>query len=177
MTYTNQYHSLLRSLHKLYSKVGFLHLQKRLQRHRRGPQGIKQYDISELLGKHVDRLTSCASSDTCCDLSQHQQKNRTGKSSARKFTLASSAVVDMRNSFRKDRHLSGRAASLGDTLKKSAWTHMHAALRLAKQGQLNSARIHANIANQAVKEVAHFMPEVEYEEFSTEIRNTLNKVK
>ena len=177
MTYIDRYNRLLRSLHRLYSKLGFLHLQKQLQRHRRKPSKVKQHSISASLVEHIDRLANHKDAPLSCELERHEKLNKSNRQdqsgSRRKFNLSSSVAVNVDNFFRKNKHLSGSAAGMSETLKESAWNHMRCALRLAKQGQIHSAKIHANIADQAVKEVAHFMPEDEYEAFSAEIKKAL----
>lgn len=61
-------------------------------------------------------------------------------------------------------------------LEQSTWEHILAALRYAKQGDKPSARMHANIASNACKELAHYMREAEYLEFVAEIENQLNSL-
>lgn len=176
----DQYNKLLQSLHRLYSRVGFLQLQKQLQRYRPGPQGIYQHSISLSLVKHIDRLAntidSHESSESVLDKSSREIAQKSRDTKHRKLNLSASAAVDMKNFFPKNRGFPGAAANLCESLKKSTWSHMRTALRLAKQGQIHSAKIHANIADQALKEVAHFMSAEEYNNFTEEVKNTLKSL-
>jgi len=58
-------------------------------------------------------------------------------------------------------------------LEQSTWEHILAALRYAKQGDKPSARMHANIASSACKELAHYLREEEYLGFVAEIEQQL----
>ena len=180
MTYKDKYHQLLRALHQLYAHVGFLHVQKKLQRHRGGSLQIKKYDISPQLHEHIGRLAETARPSETCSLPVRKQlapRTSAKHTPSRSLNLSSSMSEHVKNFFRRDRHITAVDRHVGDKLKTSAWNHMRTALRMARQGQLNSARIHANIAAQAVREVAHFVPEDEYEVFSKEIESSLKEIK
>lgn len=58
-------------------------------------------------------------------------------------------------------------------LEQSTWEHLLAALRYAKQGNTQTARMHANIASSACQELAHYMRENDYNEFIGEINKHL----
>ena len=49
----------------------------------------------------------------------------------------------------------------------------HTALRYAHQGDVRTARLHADIANNAQKEAAFYMSEEEYQAFSQEVHEQL----
>jgi len=61
-------------------------------------------------------------------------------------------------------------------LKQSTWHHIHFALRLARQSNIEGAGIHADIAFYACKELAHYLSEQEYCEFIVEIQNELKQL-
>lgn len=54
-------------------------------------------------------------------------------------------------------------------LEQSTWEHMLAALRYAKQGNTQTAQLHAAIASSACQELSHYMQEKEYSDFIGEI--------
>ena len=65
---------------------------------------------------------------------------------------------------------------MGEKLKTSTWTHIHTALMQARNGQATTAKLHADIANQALKEAAHYMSEQDYKAFFAEVETELNKL-
>ena len=65
---------------------------------------------------------------------------------------------------------------LSEKLKKSIREHINTALRFARQGDVSSAKIHANLANNALKEIAHYMSEEEYASFEAEVEKRLEEI-
>ena len=60
-----------------------------------------------------------------------------------------------------------------ERLEHSTWEHLYSALRYARKGDKNNARIHVNIASSACKELAHYMPDKQYQGFVREIEQHL----
>ena len=66
---------------------------------------------------------------------------------------------------------------MGEKLKDSIWIHMNASVQCALKGDGSSAKMHADIADYAFKEIAHYMPEEEYLELTEKINNRLDTLK
>jgi hypothetical protein len=66
-------------------------------------------------------------------------------------------------------------SSVGDKIKARAVEHINKALLLARQGDMTNARMHAGIADSAVKEAARFMDGKEYGEFVELVKERLKK--
>jgi hypothetical protein len=66
---------------------------------------------------------------------------------------------------------------LSQQLKNSAWEHVHTAIRLARQGEAAKARLHVDIAMSALSELAHYMPEVEYQQFRAEVKAQIDNIR
>lgn len=62
---------------------------------------------------------------------------------------------------------------VGEKLKKSTWEHIHAALRSARQGDAKTAKLHADIANNALREAAHYLPPQDYTSFAAAVGDML----
>lgn len=58
---------------------------------------------------------------------------------------------------------------LGDALKASAWEHIHCAIRHARKGELDTAKVHTAIAGTALEEAGQFMNHEDYSELVCEI--------
>lgn len=65
---------------------------------------------------------------------------------------------------------------LSKKLKESTWNHIHTALRLARQGEAGTARLHLDIASQALKEAAHYMSREEHIAFTVEVEEKLGDI-
>jgi hypothetical protein len=65
---------------------------------------------------------------------------------------------------------------LSKKLKQSTWNHIHTALRLARQGEARNAKLHLDIASQALKEAAHYMSREEHIAFTVEVQEKLGEI-
>ena len=66
---------------------------------------------------------------------------------------------------------------MGEKLKDSIWIHMNASVQCALKGDGSSAKMHADIADYAFKEIAHYMPKVQYLELTEKINKRLDALK
>ena len=64
-----------------------------------------------------------------------------------------------------------------EKLKDSIWVHMNASVQCALKGDGRSAKMHADIADYAFKEIAHYMPKVQYLELTEKINKRLDALK
>ena len=64
-----------------------------------------------------------------------------------------------------------------EKLKDSIWIHMNASLQCALKGDGRSAKMHADIADYAFKEIAHYMPKEQYLELTEKINKRLDTLK
>jgi hypothetical protein len=64
-----------------------------------------------------------------------------------------------------------------EKLKDSIWLHMNASVQCALKGDGGSAKMHADIADYAFKEIAHYMPKEQYLELSEKIHKRLDSLK
>jgi hypothetical protein len=60
-----------------------------------------------------------------------------------------------------------------EKLKDSIWFHMNASVQCALKGDGRSAKMHADIADYAFKEIAHYMPKEQYLELTEKINKRL----
>jgi hypothetical protein len=65
------------------------------------------------------------------------------------------------------------APPVAEKLQASAWQHTQSAIRLAHQGNHDGARLHADLASNAVKELGHYLPDTEYLSFQQAIKMVL----
>lgn len=65
---------------------------------------------------------------------------------------------------------------MGEKLKDSIWSHTHAATLHGRQGNVSNAKLHAKIANDALKEAAHYMSEKDYKVLCDEVAISLKEL-
>jgi len=68
------------------------------------------------------------------------------------------------------KYIDSSYSKVADKLISSTWDHFHAAIREARQGKAKTAKMHVDVANYAMKEVAHFLPEEEYQNFYSDVK-------
>jgi hypothetical protein len=77
----------------------------------------------------------------------------------------------------KDSHqYSGTSTGTGDKLMQSTWEHFHASIRLARQGDTEAAKLHAELTKNALNEAAHYLPEAVYSRFSKDVMKALDDI-
>lgn len=64
-----------------------------------------------------------------------------------------------------------------EKLKDSIWVHMNASVQCALKGDGRSAKMHADIADYAFKEIVHYMPKEQYLELTAKINKRLDTLK
>ena len=60
---------------------------------------------------------------------------------------------------------------------QSTWEHLHASIRFARQGDVKTARLHADLTRNALNEAAHYLPEPVYSRFSEDVMKALKDIK
>ncbi len=61
-------------------------------------------------------------------------------------------------------------------LHNSTWEHIHAAIRFTRQGDATKGRLHAQLANNAIDEAAHYMEEGDFARFMEELQHSLERL-
>ncbi len=65
---------------------------------------------------------------------------------------------------------------MDEKLKHSIWEHIHASIRHARLGDARVAKMHADIANSAYRELAHYVSNEDHNELALEIENQLGEL-
>ena len=65
---------------------------------------------------------------------------------------------------------------MGENLKDSTWSHIHTAMLHARQGNVINAKLHARIANDALKQAAHYLSEEDYKVLCEELTKVFKKL-
>jgi len=174
---------LLRELRELYYQLCDNELCRRLGLYRRHTGSNQAPDISTPMAEYLDKLASSSkpgSVDTSSTSSTTASKDNNGQRNKaqhrkRRYTIFKS-VSSYFHSEKIFTPLKTSDPYLGDKLKDSTWSHIHAAQLQARQGNTINAKLHAGIANDALKEAAHYMSDKDYQDLCNEVTAIFNKL-
>jgi len=177
--------SLLRALQKLYSRITSLVLHKRMDSYREEAGSVADHDLATLLSDHIDSLAVPGPANS--GKTQHQVSEPNVQSatedlapgrhhSDHQVSIVSRTFNGLGRYFKSGRTQSVLDPELSKKLKESTWSHIHTALRLARQGEAGTAKLHLDIASQALKEAAHYMSREEHIAFTVEVQEKLGEI-
>jgi hypothetical protein len=185
MTPEREINTLLHALQRLYARITSLVLNTRMNSYREEAGSVADHDLSALLSDHIDRLADSGSADsgkTQREVSGQKVDIATqipsqGRShSDRQVSIISRTFNGLGRYFKSSRTAPVLDPELSKKLKKSAWNHINTALRLARQGEAGSAKLHLDIASQALKEAGHYMSREEHIAFTVEVEDKLGEI-
>lgn len=121
----------------------------------------RKQDASNATGQHPTTVEHAAPPSTPVDRTQHLVIDPT-----------SATNRELSGHF----HRNGLPSPLAERFRHSAWDHIHAAIRLAKSNDVGGARLHAQLADNSLKEAARYMEEQEYQRFIDEFEDSLERI-
>lgn len=178
MVATIDLHDLLSVLQRLFYQASRIDLEQRLNRHKTQSAQVG-VDISEKLIQHIDKLSTASRKDrtTTESLTSATDDYVNMTSPVRRRGKVSTPADDLDNSLRdhlqKCRSHTFDDSSIGRQLKQSTWEHIHFALISAREGNESLAKLHADIAAQAMKVACQFLENEEYQLLSDDIETAL----
>ena len=179
---------LLNALQKLYFKLSEMELLEHVKRYRYKTGSNEVRDISTPLIKHVDKLVAeskqsaikqnqspavHATEHKSVTVGKTKNINKTASQPSRLKKVFDGLGLPFKTSTSKK----ASDQYMGDKLKESIWLHIHTALMQARNGEVVTAKMHADIANQALKEAAHFMNAEDYNVLCSEVDKSLPTLK
>ncbi|MFV9616288.1 MAG: hypothetical protein ACNYZG_10050 [Gammaproteobacteria bacterium] len=177
---------LSRALHELYYKFCDMDLHKRMSLYHRNTS-TNNPDISASLTKHIDKLalsskpSSATTTNTTANAGTTRPSNRVSRHGNIKQLSQQHGWLNkvVSSVIRPKKIFTSKIASnpyMGDKLKDSTWSHIHTALLQARQGNAYNAKLHADIANGALKEAAHYMSEENYKALCGEVAKAFKEL-
>ena len=171
MKYKRNNHSLLSTLKDLYSRLSAVLIKNRLRSYHSIFQPENTVNITSILNKQVEKLAiNSSKTSQVSEVNKRKIKSldisHTKTSSHNELGLVCTSVSEYESEFAK--HLRHRRSSsvnhshMGDKLKESVWEHIHSAIRYAKQGIIDKAKVHTDIAGHALEEAGHYLSNEEY---------------
>ncbi len=166
---------LLDALQGLFLKISAILLWLRI---RRKPEGEKEEvspDISVPLARHLEKITPA---DSAADIGKpgasatpggRKEAKQAGSLPKPEDESGSGFLGTLTKYFKRRGKTIDAQPHVADKLQKSAQEHIRSAARFARAGNKNAAEMHVELANNAVKDAAQYMPVTQYEEFKKEI--------
>lgn len=99
------------------------------------------------------------------------------KISQNPFKLNRNQVGELSRYFKTRKKGSKLHPGIEEKLKDSVWDHINASIQCALKGDSRNAKLHVDIANYALKEIAHYMPEEKYLVLTEKINKRLDALK
>ncbi len=175
---------LLHSVHSLFSKVSLLDLQKRTHTYKQQANGNMQQDIATPLTDCIDKLAACHKAPESPILSTGEGEFLEGNTPVESTQVVNTQTApvdgmpnDLSENMKSHSQHTSSDSYISDKLKASTWSHIHTAILRAREGDAKTAKLHADIANHAMKEAGHYMEDAEFKLFSEEIKKALDELK
>ena len=187
MTTKQELNRLSRALHKLYYQLCAMDLHKRMNFYNRNTGTNKAPDISASLTKHIDKLaptskpTGADASNAAASAAIAGSSKRAGnpdiaKPSDQQFGWLNKVISSVSRPKKIFKSKITPDPYMGDKLKDSTWSHIHKALLHARQGEVTTAKLHADIANEALKEATHYMSEEDHKVLCGEVAKAFKEL-
>lgn len=172
-TVKNRLESLLHSIAKLYAGIVATIVHERVTTYRADTD--LDDDIGKVLRTYIKQVKQRASVNPtgAVDPALPTEKSPEQNTSSVENPRDEAFPNPLSDHFKKVNAYSELATPLGEKLKTSAWDHTHSAIRLAHQGDFASAKLHAELANNAIHELSHFMSEAEFLAFKRAVKDEL----
>lgn len=162
-------HSLLSTLKNLYtqlSQISWGLTVGRINSYKRESKAPS--NITAVLNKKIEDLSlsvmpeSVDSLETMDELEVQNVEKDKIKTKESKVENLSGIESDFAKYLKQRKPVAITQPQLGDNLKSSAWQHIHTAIRHAKNGDIESAKLHTSIAGSALEEAGDYMSQEEY---------------
>jgi len=193
--------NLLHELQKLYDQISLMLLHKRMDGyHRHTSHSIKPHakDIKSSLLEYVDKVVVVEREKT--KIPQKLNRPTVESEVIRKHAPQSQHIIypfnfdkkqvvsspyklnkiqvkELSNYFKARKKGTELHPGIKEKLKGSVWDHINASIQCALKGDNRNAKMHVDIANYAFKEIAHYMPEEQYQVLTEKISKRLDALK
>lgn len=175
----NQIADLIHSLQRLYSQFAGVTLHRRIYTYHKDGNRMHRYDLGDPLSTKINTLVGYRTdigrtffTDESIRLPKTTVPlhNDTVERDDFQNAVFSEPFNSLSEHFKKSRTERSLSQEVGEKLRHSTWEHIRAAIRLAREGNVPTATMHADIANTALKEAGWFMSETTYLEFLAEVK-------
>jgi len=169
--------SIINKIRRLYTEIFLVALHNRIHRYHSGSHSNNHHEISGSLHKLIDEIVKEVSRNYTTTDYKDIKSNEITRSIAReklenlpsRSTKIGSMTRNGLSLYLTNQQAQENNLHLSDKLQRCVWDHVHSAHLFAKRGDANTAKLHADIACNAIKALSSYMPVEEYNEFFNEI--------
>lgn len=184
MTRKSNNSTLLSLLQSLYSTISQAVAEIRMRSYRLFDQSNKRVDITGVLNKQIGDLAASAVKEahhgrkSLDNVHQHELTHKNTEKEqveGQNGEDASSADSEFAQYLKQRKTSSVTQPYVGDKLTASVWEHIHSAVRSARQGDVDTAKLHTKIAGQALEEAGHYLNDKDYSELVFQIEHYITE--
>jgi len=171
--------ALLNALRDLYLSMGTRLLNKRMQPPSSSPTAGSNTNIADSMRNHIEQ--------TAAQTATSEQSDPNADSPAGVQATAGKAASGGRNQealrpglfdglarrFRRNRQAGKLEPHLREKMRANTFAHINKSMRFARQGKSEAAKIHAELAESAMKTASEYMTEEEYRAFEQHVKEKL----
>ena len=174
---------LIDELRNLYQRVSSVWLEQRLERGANGGGDASDLTLAKQLYDHIDTypadtipetVSSTVSNDPAGSDEIPPARTVGANPPATETPLTANDLSDWISHAARE---SVSERHIADKLEATARSHINSALRLARQGKKQEAKIHADLAENAVKTAADYMSAESFQSFKTFLQERLRSLK
>lgn len=177
----NNNQSLLHKLKNLYTRLFIVSLHNRIHHYHSMHDTTMHQQISRFLYKLIDEIVNEVSSTYTPTDYKHlkfiNDEKHSSQLRSRDQPYVSSSVSMTLNGlslYLQKVKAVENDPSMSEKLKMCFWDHVHAAHRNARMGDSKTAKLHIDIACNAMKSLSQYMPDAEYRDFIAEFTKELS---
>lgn len=171
--------NLLKSLKRLYFRIMVLRAEDSARSVRNLSNTAAAENIVSPLSECISKLAANAANNPV-DASSSQMPevecHSHGHASLSREAYSKDELGELSLHLKDSHRYSGVSHATGERLMQSTWEHFHNSIRLARQGDVEAAKIHAELTNNALKEATHYLSETVYFHFSNDVMKALEDI-
>lgn len=178
--------SLINKIRRLYTELFLVALHNRIDSYHSFLHSNKHNELSVMLHEVIDEIVKEASRNYSVeDYRNIKFKGVEGSSTSdpdmpnsiyNHSANMGSMTLNGLSIYLKKQQAQENDPHMSIKLQRCVWDHVHSAHRFAREGDRNTAKLHADIACNAIKALSHYMPAEEYSDFFNEIGNQLQPI-
>ena len=167
---------LLGALQALYHRIANYVMAIRLKSYRREVHGAEGANLARQLREYINQGPVTGAQNL--DKKNGRRGDASGTPGARTVHKPGSSTVlkQPEQTLSTPRELASNQPTVGDKLMRSSWDHLHASIRYARTGDSATAKLHADILDNSLKEAAHYLDEQTYQNFIKDLGKELTGV-
>ena len=165
--------TILHTMAKLYSSMFAIIVHERISTYHAPCDNSE--DVGVALHAYIRHIKYLAVEDPLFVGAVYESEPHVGNTSDSMVTYSGEAMPSnpLTEYFKKNNSFSELAPPIVEKLKSRAWEHTYSTIRYAHNGDFAYAKLHADLANNAIYELSHFMTTTDYNDFKCAVKAVL----